>query len=302
MIISTSLLTKGIRPEFNRAYQDINVYGLQPYAGAYTEIPSTANAEKYGWLGQLPTVREWIGPRQLKGLKDNNYTITNKDFEATIVADRNEVEDDQIAGIIPRVKDLARVAREFPHKLCSDLLKNGTSDLAYDGVAFFSDATGVRVNDNLIAGTGTSLAQVEADLATARSAMFKFVDDQGQPMGIEGNLVVCPPELEYTFRKIMQSSTAPGQSNSGVINPFQSMISGVVVDHRLTDANDWYLLSTKYAIRPLIIQVRKQPEFVSMDKSDDSNVFMQRELIWGVDFRMGYGYGLPQMAVKVTNT
>jgi phage major head subunit gpT-like protein len=58
----------------------------------------------------------------------------------------------------------------------------------------------------------------------------------------------------------------------------------------------WYLLCTNRTVKPIIYQERKPPEFVSMDKSTDEEVFRNRVFTYGVDMRCNVGYGFPQMA------
>ena len=58
----------------------------------------------------------------------------------------------------------------------------------------------------------------------------------------------------------------------------------------------WYLLDLSRPIKPLILQRRKNPEFVAMDKIDDENVFMRKKFRYGVDDRKNVGYGLWQLA------
>ncbi|MEX6732518.1 Mu-like prophage major head subunit gpT family protein [Pseudomonas aeruginosa] len=46
-------------------------------------IPSTTASNTYGWLGQFPKLREWIGQRVIKDMAAQGYQITNKLFEST---------------------------------------------------------------------------------------------------------------------------------------------------------------------------------------------------------------------------
>jgi len=41
-------------------------------------------SEEYAWLGMSPVMREWIGGRNAKGFRENNLTIKNKHYEATL--------------------------------------------------------------------------------------------------------------------------------------------------------------------------------------------------------------------------
>lgn len=58
----------------------------------------------------------------------------------------------------------------------------------------------------------------------------------------------------------------------------------------------WFLLDTSRIMKPLILQKRKDYNFVNMDGEKDENVFMRKEYIYGVDARLNVGYGLWQLA------
>lgn len=58
----------------------------------------------------------------------------------------------------------------------------------------------------------------------------------------------------------------------------------------------WYLFDVSRAIKPLVFQSRRAPEFVSKNRPDDDNVFMQRKFLYGADRRDNAGFGLWQLA------
>lgn len=58
----------------------------------------------------------------------------------------------------------------------------------------------------------------------------------------------------------------------------------------------WYLADLSRPIKPIILQMRKTPQFVAMDKPDDENAFMRKKYRYGVDDRKNVGYGLWQLA------
>lgn len=64
----------------------------------------------------------------------------------------------------------------------------------------------------------------------------------------------------------------------------------------------WYLLDTTRILKPMILQKRKNYNFVSMDKETDDNVFMRKEYVYGVDGRLNAGYGLWQLAYSSKET
>lgn len=58
----------------------------------------------------------------------------------------------------------------------------------------------------------------------------------------------------------------------------------------------WYVLDTTRAIKPLIFQDRKKPNFVAMTAETDPNVFSKAQFEYGVDSRCNVGFGFWQMA------
>lgn len=101
------------------------------------EVPSTTSENVYGWLGQFPQMREWVGDRVIKNLKQHDYTIKNKTYEATIGVKREEIEDDQYGMYALTAQELGRVAAEHPDMLSYALLGQGFTTLCYDGQYFF---------------------------------------------------------------------------------------------------------------------------------------------------------------------
>lgn len=57
----------------------------------------------------------------------------------------------------------------------------------------------------------------------------------------------------------------------------------------------WFLIDDSRAIKPIILQVREEFEFVAKDDPRDDNVFMRKEFLYGVDGRRNAGFGFWQM-------
>jgi len=64
----------------------------------------------------------------------------------------------------------------------------------------------------------------------------------------------------------------------------------------------WYLLDLSRPIKPIILQIRKRPQFVAMDRPEDENAFMRKKFRYGVDDRKNVGYGLWQLAYASEDT
>lgn len=131
--ILRNLLT-GFRTDYNGAFEGVKSY----YKDVAMVTKSSTAKEAYGWLGQMPILREWVGERRLKTVQSFGFEIDNRDFESTINIKRNDIEDDIIGVFKPMFQELGRVAAEQPDKLIFDLLAKGFTGLCYDGQPFFS--------------------------------------------------------------------------------------------------------------------------------------------------------------------
>lgn len=226
-IITPSLLTSlntGFRKDFQDAFDGMRAQSV--YQRIATVVPSSTASNTYGWLGQFPKFREWIGARVIKDMAASGYQITNKSWEATVGVKRTDIEDDAIGVYRPLMAEMGRAAAVFPDELVFELLKAGETTLCYDGQNFFDTDHPVYPN---VDGTGT--ASTVANL---------------------------------------QAGSDPA----------------------------WYLLDTSRALKPLIYQERKAPEFVPMTKVDDEAVFTSGEYRYGVDLRANAGFGFWQLARK----
>jgi len=297
MIYNTSVLKKGIDARFHSQYSAmLGRPHLALMERLFTRVASNGAYEDYAWLGDVPGVREWVGDKTMGSIKDYDYTIKNKDWYDGFAIDRNELEDQQVQAINPRVDMLAMGVAQWPSELVVDLIENGDSNLAYDGNAFFSN----RSNDNLLSGSGTTVANIQTDISDARSTMMKFTSDSGRVMGLIGDTLVVPPELESNFLEATRAATVGSNATSDSIgyNPIASYGMTVIPMPELSDSNDWYMFATNAPLRPFIFQQRSGVRTVL----DDTEVDRNRKLYYSAEMRGNAGYGFYQMAIKVTNT
>jgi phage major head subunit gpT-like protein len=297
MILDTVFLEKGLKAAFDLAYEQfLGDRYAQIYNVLATEIPSTAASEKFGWMGDVPAVREWIGDKQSGTMTDYNYTITNKDWEMSIDIDRDELDDDQLGRILPRIQMMAQRMKSYKGKLVADTLVAGTTGLAYDGSAFFANRT--SPNDNLLGGSGETLALIKADISTARAAMQEFVSDKSVPLGLEMDTIVCASLLEGLMLEAVKSTTNPGGDGAGIYNPANTWIKNIICLPGLSDQDDWYGFCTGYALKPFVYLNRTDTTLVL----DDTMVKRNRKLVYSAESRGNAGYGFFQMGVKVVNS
>lgn len=102
-----------------------------------TKVPSTTLENDYSWLGHFPGLREWVGDRQVKNMTMYDYSLKNKDFEATVEVPRNRISDDQYGVFTPMMESMGDSAARHPDELLFALILLGASTLCYDGQFFF---------------------------------------------------------------------------------------------------------------------------------------------------------------------
>jgi phage major head subunit gpT-like protein len=140
-----SALFTGFQAAFNTGFR-----GVTPiWNRAATLVPSTTREEKYGWLGQFPRLREWVGDRHVKSLAAHDYSIKNKKYEATVGVPRDDLDDDTYGVYRPLFEEMGYAAATHPDELVFALLAAGFTALCYDGQYFFD-------TDHPVAGASVS--------------------------------------------------------------------------------------------------------------------------------------------------
>lgn len=271
------------------------------YRTVCSVIPSSTRTERYQYLGAWPYMREWVDERNIEGLRGKSFEITNKKYEATVGLDIDDVEDNQLGDIRLQVQNMAANAAQHPDELVTTLMENGAATVCFDGKYFFDTdhAWGDSGSQsNKLTGTGTTVAQITADLKAATLAMRKFKNDRGKQMRLKPTHVMIPGELEWQFAEILTAARASG----GATNIMTKLRLEVIINDLLTDAKDWYLLCCSRPIRPFIFQNRKTPVFTTPDAGMSDRKFMKGEELYGVDGRYADGYGHWAMGVQTTNT
>lgn len=147
---------------FSTAFQG-GFSGVSPlYTRIAQTVPSSTRSNEYGWLGQMPRIREWIGDRVIQNIATQGYTIRNRSFESTISVDRDDLEDDNLGIYSPLFTEFGRQSATFPDELVWDLFLKGFTTNCFDGQFFFDtdhpvlDANGVAYSvANTDGGNGT---------------------------------------------------------------------------------------------------------------------------------------------------
>jgi phage major head subunit gpT-like protein len=193
MPINTSniaLLFQGFKGAFNKGLQGAKTH----FRDLAMVVPSSTREEKYGWLGQFPKLREWIGDRHVTGLVMHDYAIRNKKFELTIAVQREDIEDDQYGVYAPLMEEMGRSVAEHPDEIIFSLLSQGFTMLGYDGQPFFDAAHPIKDHET---GAITSASNFQDGVATPW-----FLLDTSRAI----KPLVWQERVPFTFQSLVQDT------------------------------------------------------------------------------------------------
>lgn len=163
MLVNSENLNK-LRTGFSAAYKN----GLKNSATPMSQrvamtVPSSTKELRYGWMGKLPRIREWVGPRVIQNISESDYAIREKAFELTVGVDRDDIETDNLGIYSTLFEAIGEATVMDPEQLIWDLLKNGFTTNCYDGQFFFDTDHPVIAADG---ETVTSVANTDGGSGT----------------------------------------------------------------------------------------------------------------------------------------
>lgn len=171
MAIITPALLTGLRTGFSKAFQDALTHTPTDWEKVATRVPSSSASNTYGWLGQFPALREWVGDRVLKDMAAQAYQVQNKLYEGTVAVKRTDIEDDNVGVYTPLFSEMGRAAKAHADQLVFALLAAGETTTCYDGQNFFDIDHPVYPN---VDGTGT--ATLVSNLQAGTSPAWYLLD------------------------------------------------------------------------------------------------------------------------------
>lgn len=283
---------------------------------------SDQESETYKWLGMSPALREWVGGRQAKGLKDNGITIPNKTWEGTLVIPVDWIRRDKTGQIQIRINELAGRAAELDSKLLSTLIINGggASGVCYDGQYFFDTdhsegSSGTQTNAlvasdyaslNVTTAADPTVAEMNAAILSSIQHMFSFKDDQGETMNANArNFTVMVPTnmmgagMGAVYSRIINASTGAYDNTMANAAAAQGFNVQCVVNPRLTSTTNFFVFRTDAPAKPFIRQ-EEMPLQVDAIAEGSEEEFKNNQHLYGVKRICNAGYGYWQYAVQST--
>lgn len=167
-----------------------------------SELPA-GSGEKLDFLGAVPAMRQWVGPRSAKKPNEFKYQVTLKKFESTFDLPLDWVNNDKTTNVNNAIASLiTRYKPQWYAQLIADLFNNGASDTCFDGAAFFSASHAwgdSGTYSNLLTFNGATndaptANEAASAICEAVSAMTGFKDDRGQPIneGLSKVVILVP--------------------------------------------------------------------------------------------------------------
>jgi phage major head subunit gpT-like protein len=269
--------------------------GATPITDAIaTRIQSDSPQETYNWFGEVPKMREWIGDRRFDELRAYAHTIVNKDWANGIRISANDIRDDKLGLVAPKVNALAQAAARHQEELVTNYLvlgSAGTLGLAYDG-QFFIDTDHSDGGSASQSNKGTSALDATT-YAAGWQSMLERKDENGEPLDIMPKYLIYGPKLRVTVQGLIEAGTLSG---GGVNVNYQSVTP--ILSRRLVGTYDdyWFLIGESAGgMKPIILQEREPVEFIAQDDPESEGYLNRKEFRYGANWRGNAGYGMWQL-------
>lgn len=244
----------------------------------------------------VPGMREWLGDRRLNRLAGVQFSLAKKDWEASLVIDRDDLRF-QPDVVRPGIEQLAAAYPRHIRDFAKDLFVGGFDSLAYDG-QFFFDTDHDNGQGGTVSNKSTAVFSIAA-WATAEAAMNTLVDpDSGIPLEIEWTDIYYGPGAQAAVDAVFNAQQH--DSGGGVVlpNPHYNKIPKER-QHKLTalgSSAKWFLTDESKPIKPLMLKIIKAVELIRKDNPSDWNMFSQKRAIYGIDSEDNAGYAFWELA------
>lgn len=270
------MLTSGLKTTFQDGYKGVETI----FQDLTTEVKSNKASEEYGWLGETSGLKEWIDERTPKALRENGFTLKNKDYEDSITVDRNALEDDQYGQITTRINGMGVAAKKSYDVIFTEVVEAGHTSVCYDGQNFFDTDHEEGDSGTQSNYSASGMALSETNLETIIGTMSSYKTDAGKLAGINPTHIMVPGNLEFTAKKILDPS-AVGATVSTTPNAVKGRLN-IIVNRYLSQTGGasaaYYVLDLSGAVKPFIYQNRKELEFAAQDNPDSPDFFMRKKL------------------------
>lgn len=293
------LLEPGLRSIFYTQFAALAAESRIPML--FNQLGSSKSAEHFLGIGGMSDWNEYKGAIEYEDMEEGyKTTLTHAEYVKGFWVERRLVDDDQYNEINARPAQLAMSADRTREKHAASVFNNAFSSsyLGGDSKALCADDHPYSPsNSTAIDNKGTSALSYD-NLVTTRRLMREFVDDRGELIAVNPDLLLVPPELEDTANKIISTMRGGDTQQPDTADYAASLVQKVGIRYLvwdyLTDANNWWLIDSQMAKIHLKWIDRVALEF-ALDPTSNYKLrsyfrgYMRYSYGWS-DFRWVYGH------------
>lgn len=265
----------------------------------YTSMTTDKGNVTLTLLAGVPGMGELIGDAKIDDLAAASSTVDIKKYASTISIKEEDIQRDNLNAYTPAIEAMGEEARYLPGELVVDLLNQGFSANDYTGSPFFSTVKnhlpgikGSTLKSPQFANKGTKKLSTES-LTEAIANLKERCNPYGKSMnlGRRGLLLVVPPALEMTARKIVavnqDENEMYGAAEIAVLNGLESKTA-------------WFLMDVSKAMKPFVRITEVEPHLLNTMGQNSDYFIMKHEYLFQAFGRLRVSYGIPQYAYGST--
>ena len=290
-----------------------------------TTVPTGTTVFEDAWIGRMPKMRVWSGPRLYNEPAAQTYSVVTQPFELTYTLDRFKYDDDGFGVFYPLLMDFAQQTKLWPEYQIRDLLEatGAWGSTAYqkgmDGLSNFNTAHQTNVyaltTGSLAAGTaycndftggGVSINSATVGGAFSTTAVLTLIEYMATIRGEDGERLMITPthlmipstlrgEAEYVLNNMLAAASV-GFTTWGAVQTQVGATDNVVrrlgvqlhENKNLASFTKWYLMDCSKSVKPLRWILRDAVRMAPRVAEDDPLVFDSHLYAWG-----GWGRGAP---------
>lgn len=265
------------------------------------------------WLDNVPKMRLWEGDKVISMLRGESLSIVTRPHEASITVPKGDIINDELGLYTDKINQLGDSYLWHLDELFVGMLIAGLQGTAlgttYDGQnlidtdhTFLGNGTGPTYSNKVTGAFSATTYQ------SAYNLFLSMKDENGLPLSpVAGRTMYLlhGPTNRNAVRSVLQQENIVGQTQTnldkGTAIPVCSewITNGAVYS---VFGNSITLTGTEWFLIPegstaIMIQIKRDPEFLAVDRGDDEYTFRTGKLLYGIESEDGSAYGMPQEIV-----
>lgn len=284
-------------------------------------ITSNNAEEEYGFLNEVPQIKELRGSRTLHELTSEEFKLVNIDYEGTLRVPDKIRRRDKTGQVEIRINEFAGNMASHWAEIMSAKINAGETGVCYDGQYYFDTdhpdgANGTQSNDITFdvdgddnAGTPStergsvaipSASDISQAVMKGLKQLYSLKNAVGRPtnQGASSFLVMTPVAYMTAMAQAFTNTTF-GVGRDNPLTKGTGFTLDYVVNPFLTWEDKFVIFRRDSAFKPLIAQSELEPQFSILGPGSDHH-FKNFETLFGLHTVRAAGYGEYRRACLVT--